>query len=186
MNKATLTKLIIAAVCLTVSLCAYMYWYHLLTVANAHVAELDSEIVAQNALTMSSASAESELENLAGARSDIEGYFVVTDNIVSFLEALQSLGKRLGTDITVASVTAGSTPRPHIDLALTATGSFAAVMRTVGAIEFSPYDISVSTLTLSTVTTDQKATWTAALTLVVGTASSTPHTAPQGTASTTP
>jgi hypothetical protein len=170
MKYAAYTHLSIAALVFMASVGAYAYWYHMLAEANAKVADLSAQIAAAEAAQISSQNAAAELADLKGAQSDIEGYFVVSDNVVGFLEALQSLGRSLGTTVTVASVNAVQSPRPHIDLSLTASGSFAAVMRTVGAIEYSPYDITVNTLNLSTTNSDDASHWTAAFTLSVGTA----------------
>lgn len=172
MNR-TLLRLVIWVLIFVVAVGAYAYWYYLLTAADAEVATLAQQVNQRSVDETSAEQAADELSQLSGAESDIQGYFVVPDNVVSFLEEQQTLGTSLGAQMSVVSVTANPNPHPHLDLALTISGSFVAVMRTVGAIEFSPYDITVSSLNLSTTNTDTSSGWTAAMALSVGTASST-------------
>jgi hypothetical protein len=68
----------------------------------------------------------------------------------------------------VLSVAASHTAaHPSLELTLTVTGTFDAVMRTVGAIEYAPYDLSITGLDLGQ--TDKNA-WHADVTLLVGSA----------------
>ncbi|HVW71540.1 MAG TPA: hypothetical protein VHB93_00085 [Candidatus Paceibacterota bacterium] len=180
MNR-TLLRLFIWILVFLAAVGAYAYWYYLLTAADAEVATLAQQVNQRSIDETSAEQAADELAQLSDAGSDIKGYFVVPDNIVSFLEQQQSLGTSLGAQMSVVSVTANPNPHPHLDLALTISGSFAAVMRTVGAIEFSPYDITVSSLNLSTTNTDTAGGWTAAMALSVGTASTDSTSSPQAT-----
>jgi hypothetical protein len=177
MNRP-LYQLVLWIVIFAIALGAYAYWYSMLTAATTAVAQLVEEVNSRTQDEASSAHAANELAQLAPAARDIQNYSVLPDTIVTFLEDQQSLGRSLGAAISVVSVTANPNPRPHLDLALAISGSFAAVMRTVGAIEYSPYDITVHSLNLSTTNTTATPGWTAAMTLSVGTASSSATTTP--------
>ena len=168
MNRP-LTQLIVWIVAFIIALGAYAYWYYMLTVATGQVTALAAQVNQRSADETTAGEAVDELKQLSASAGDIQNYFVVPDNIVAFLESQQSLGTSLGAQVSVVSVTATQNPRPHLDLALTVSGSYAAVMRTVGAIEFSPYDITVNSLNLSTTNTGPTQGWSAAMALSVGT-----------------
>ncbi|MBU2103516.1 hypothetical protein KKD95_00690, partial [Patescibacteria group bacterium] len=88
-------------------------------------------------------------------------------------------GKGLGATVSVASVSAETTTtRPHLKLSLKITGSFDSVLRTLGAIEYGPYDSQLLTTTFDTPKVSDPtldAEWTATTAFVIGmrTASST-------------
>lgn len=180
--KRPFAHLLIALGILTAALIAYGIAYHVLGKMSASTASLAAEVAAKKESASAAALAEEELKRLVQEEAAIAAYFVVPDDIVSFLETLQEEGKMLGTDVTVISVSAVPTPRPHLDLALKVEGTFDAVTRTVGAIEYSPFDLTVSSLVLDSVQEPTESgnastgEWTAQMKLSVGTASSTPTT----------
>lgn len=188
----TYFQLISAAALFAIVLIGYALWYHALGSVSGELADLSAKVAAQNRSAAQAIAAEDELAKLSAEEGAIHGYFVSTSDIVSFLEALQKTGSALGAKVSVTSVSANAAPRPHLDLALTISGSFDAVMRTIGAIEYGPHDIVVKTLTVDSGTSadgSASAGWTAALALQVGTASSSPALPPPATttaATTTP
>jgi len=173
----TYFQLISAAALFAIVLGGYAAWYHALGSVNNELSDLSAKVAAQNQSAAQAVAAEGELAKLSAEEGVIHGYFVSTSDVVSFLEALQKTGSSLGAKVSVTSVAANPAPRPHLDLALTISGSFDAVMRTVGAIEYGPHDITVKTLTVDSAAPadgSASAAWTAALALQVGTASSSP------------
>lgn len=150
--------------------------YHALGTLSASVTALTKEVAAKKESAAAATLAADELARLSVEEEQINGYFVVQDNIVSFLETLQAKGVVLGSVIKVVSVSANPGTRPHLDLALSITGSFDAVMRTVGSIEYSPHDITVTSLVLDVIDSadeDAPPGWTATMKMTVGTATST-------------
>jgi hypothetical protein len=174
--KRSVFHLILSILLFLAALAAYAFWYHALAAARGEADTLAAELSAKGASVQNAQAASRALADLGSAQDDVKGYFVAPDGIVSFLEGLQSLGAKLGARVAVVSVSANAAPRPHLDLALSVTGSFASVMKTVGAIEYSPYDLVLKTVTIDT--SSEGGQWTAALTAAVGTASSTPATKP--------
>jgi hypothetical protein len=88
---------------------------------------------------------------------------------VQFINDIESRGSKLGATVSVSSVSAGdSSAHASLSLALSVSGSFDAVMRTMGAIEFAPYDIRVENLSLN----QADKTWQADATVLVGSAPS--------------
>jgi len=175
MNRPTI-HLCIALGILAAACAGYGIAYHALGTLSASVAALTEEVAAKKESASAEARAAEELDRLALEEMRIRDYFVVPDNIVSFLETLQGKGVALGSAVTVVSVSAVQAPRPHLDLSLRVQGSFDAVMRTIGSIEHSPHDISVMSLVLDAIETeaeDAPTGWTATMKMNVGTASST-------------
>jgi hypothetical protein len=142
---------------------------------SAEVATLEHEIEVQNTNASRIASARAALAALAGDEDAVRGYFVPQTGVVAFIDDLQSRGQALGTQITIDSVSADA-EKAVITLSATIEGPFDAVMRTVGSIEYAPYDVSVTELS---VMFGGKDVWTAHLMLSVGSVPGTP-------ASTTP
>ena len=182
--KKVFIPLIIAFLVLVVTIGAYSYWYSLVTAKSAEASTLASEITTQSDASTQVAQAKSEVAQLTSQESTINQYFVATSDVVPFLEQLQSVGKFLGSSVTVASVSAvPGKPYGSLDLSLTISGSFDSVMRTVGAIEYEPYDTSITNLTLSASpapggTASSSAVWTGEAQFSIGaqTGTSTPTT----------
>lgn len=185
--KNSYAQLAIALVLLLAVFGAYGMWYHELSSVSDDVGTLTSEVALKNLDAAQAASAEKELTKLSTEEGAIEGYFVPSSDVVSFLEDTEGIGTATGAKVSVVSVNANPTPRPHLDLSLKIVGSFDAVLRTVGAIEYGPQDVRTSTLTLDSVPDDKAPTWTATMAVKVGTTSTSPKApTPSTTATTTP
>jgi Tfp pilus assembly protein PilO len=148
--KKTFIPLIVAVVVLVLSLGAYALWYSMVTAKSAEASSLAAQIATQSNASAKVAQAKEEISQLSSQEATINQYFIATNDVVPFLEQIQSIGKFLGADVKVVSVSAvPGTPYGHLDLSLTITGSFDAVSRTVGAIEYEPYDTSITNFSLS-------------------------------------
>ena len=101
--------------------------------------------------------------------------------MVAFINDLEARGRVQGVAVNVLSVSAGGeTKQPTLTLVLTVQGTFDAVMRTVGAIEYAPYALSISGLSLGQDGKDIKDSWRADLKLRVGSLSANATTPPGG------
>lgn len=152
---------------------AYFFWYRVLDAKRVLAAQEASELATIEANTALASAATAQLSSLGADAAAVNGYFIDSANVVPFLETLQDTGSRLGASINVQSVTAKTEGHPHLDLALTISGPFAAVARTVGAIEFAPYDVTVTSLSM-TAGSDEAGGWNAVMAFSVGTSSSKP------------
>lgn len=142
------------------------FWYSIIAKKSSDVAVLQSQINEKNEAASRVASSRAELAKIADDEVTVRSYFVSENDVVSFIDGLQAHSLSQGTVVKVLSVSAGSTnARPTLSLAVTVTGAFDAVMRTVGSIEYAPYDISISKLS---VMKGDKKTWLANLELIVG------------------
>jgi Tfp pilus assembly protein PilO len=131
--------------------------------------QLDGRTVEFARLTQARAA----LASLASDEEALHQYSIRKESIVPFLEQIQSVGKPLGATVDVISVGDEKNPiHARVALSLTISGSFDAVMRTLGAIEYAPYDAVVTNASLDTI--EGSKLWTAAVTYSVGVATSTP------------
>ncbi|MBA3789189.1 hypothetical protein H0X32_02215 [Patescibacteria group bacterium] len=174
---------------------AYVMWYNAVGAESIQILKVSSEIKAKTQDSVRLALAKSQLASLSSEESTIEQYFVSTNDVVPFLTQLETTGRSLGTEVRVVSVSATpGTPYGHLSVSLQITGSFNAVLRTLGAIEYEPYDTGITSLTFSTTPATGDATssspvWSASAVFSVGTedkpAVATPLLLPKSTASST-
>lgn len=173
MNRKPLIPLLISFVLVIAAVAAYSFAYSLVSSKSVEVAGLAQQISQKTTATTDIAAAKSQLIALQSEESTINQYFVSTSDIVPFLEQLTATGKYLGAGVQVLSVSAKpGTPYGQLNLSLTITGPFNSVLRTLGAIEYGPYDTTVSNVTMyaptiSTVASSSP-TWTANATFSIG------------------
>lgn len=166
------------------TLSAYGAWYQRVGKESADVGMVQQQIEQKKESDARAQAAKTELDRALSNEVAIKGYFVDTNNLVNYLGSLQSLGQKFGATVVVDSVSSQpANPHTLLALALHISGPFDAVERTLGAIEYEPYDTVVTNLTLDTPggSAGAAAIWTAAVTLRVGTA----DTAGSATASST-
>jgi Tfp pilus assembly protein PilO len=182
MIRSSFIRLGIFSALLVAACVGYGVCYAMVSAESAQASTLANQISSQNNAATELVKAKSETMQLSTQQATIDQYFVSTNNIVPFLEQLQSIGKYLGSDVEVSSVAATpGTPYGEITLALTINGSFTAVARTIGAIEYQPYNVTLTSLTLSAVpggdsTASSSPAWTAAAAFTVGAETGTPAT----------
>lgn len=166
------THVILMAILFIVALSLYGGWYATVGNESANAVSLESQIQAKNETAANAQEAKSQLAKALSDSAAITDYFVNTNDIVPFLETLQATGAKYGANVQVDSVTS-QPAQPHtlLQLALRITGPFDSVERTLGAIEYEPYDTTVSNVTLDTpgAVGGGAPAWTAAVTMNVGT-----------------
>lgn len=168
--KKPLIQFGVAVLILVVLLGVYGYAYALVEKESVAAAALKMQLAKKNEDADKLMAAKNALEALGEDEQLAGQYFVSQDNIVLFLENLETAARALGAEVDVASVSSEGGDRERIQVALQVSGSFDAVMRAVGAIEYGPYDSQVKSLTIDTTPTDGGArTWTAAATILFGT-----------------
>lgn len=170
MNIKHYTHVIIMALVFFGALSLYGAWYSRVGKESANVLSLQSEIQAKIETAAHAQEAKTQLNRALADRESITGYFVNTNDVVPFLETLQSTGAKYGSKVSVESVSAQpAEPHALLQLSLRITGSFDSVERTLGAIEYEPYDTTISNVTLDTPGGSAAPQWTAAVTMNVGT-----------------
>lgn len=177
MMRKPFMQLIAAVILLALFIAAYSGWFVIVDRENAKAAALATQIELQSQDTARIAAAKAALASLSSDESRVNMHFVPAADVVPFIETLQSTGSSLGSTVQVLSVSAvPGKARGQLALALQITGSFDSVMRTLGALEYAPYDITLGSITLSTPGAAGKGArvWQAGAAFTVGTASTTP------------
>jgi len=172
MTRTPLLQFAGALALLLIVVALNIVWYNVVLGENANVTTLIGEVKAKSDDSTRSAVAKSELASLSTDQSSMQQYFVSTSDVVPFLQQLQTTGSYLGSNVQVVSVSATpGTPYGTLSLALTIAGSFNSVMRTLGSIEYGPYDTTIDTLTFSAPSSSGSTTpqWTANALFTVGT-----------------
>ena len=166
----TLIQLTIAGVLLVASCAGYAVAHAVVAKAGARVVAASEQIKQKNEEAKEIRKARTELTALSESEARVTGYFVSQDAVVPFLEEIGSMGKAFGSTVEVVSVTEDitETGRTMLDLSLQISGSFSSVMRTVGNLEYGPYDIALTNLSLDA-TSAKDNIWTASATYQVGT-----------------
>lgn len=165
--RSSLTHFLVALAVFIATVCLYATWYAAVSGKSYAVADLQSRIATAGENAGRMALARAALSEIAGDETNMQNYFVSESSAVSFINELEALGLAQKATVTVLSVSKG-TVRLSLQLTLSIKGSFDAVMRTVGAIEYVPYAVSIMTLSVGQ---DAKNSWHADLTLVADSAS---------------
>lgn len=158
--------LIVVIIVAVVTLGAYAGWYTFVSGESAAVAQLEHQIATADATASRANALRATLDSLAADEAKIQNYFVSDTAVVTFITQLEASGQPMGATVSVLSVSSGkTTTQPTLLFAVSVKGTFDSVMRTVGAIEQMPYDLTVSSLAVQL---DGKHSWHADLNLVVG------------------
>lgn len=168
MKQAPLVQVVIGSLTALLLVGGSVYALHIVKQLSSESAALRSEIAAKDAERARSTSVRSGETELVATESYVASHFLKTEDIVSFLEELESTGTTFGAEVNVASLSGDdSASSGRISLSLSITGSFDAVMRTLGAIEHGSYANMVKDITMDTGGGD--GTWSATGVFVVAT-----------------
>ena len=174
--KKHLFHLAIALTIAIATVAGYGFWYSIISTKSAGVAYLQNQIASQSQTINHVISARTALDKISGDETAVQNYFIPSTGVVAFIDGLESRGRAQGATVNVLSVSTGTIgTQPMFTFSFTITGTFDAVMRTIGTIEYTPYDLLISNLFLNK---SDNATWNANLTLLVGSmgvATSTPN-----------
>lgn len=163
--KTTLSHLIVAAGIAALLGAGYWYWYGVILAQQSRAEELQVQIDSKTRLIGRATSARTLLAERSSDEEMIIQYFIPEADAATFIEDLEARGHTLGTTVSVLSVTTDTSDSdPTLSLSLTITGPFSSVLRTVGAIEYAPYNLTISSLSFGRDTDKQ---WHADLKLLV-------------------
>lgn len=177
--KSPVTQLVLSLILLTAVVAAYGVWYSIIQSKSSEVATLEQQIETNADTQTRVAAARASLAEIAQDEASIKSYFISEDDIASFNDQLESQRHAPGATVKVLSESkTGTGAQSALTFIVSVDGSFDAVMRTIGMIEFAPYAINVLGVTLSE-GDKTKGGWHADLTLLVSSI-------PTSTASTSP
>lgn len=164
--KSTPINAIVALSLCAAALVGHGFWYAAVVDKSAEVANLQNRIDEKTEFAARTASARTTLAEVASDESVVRGYFVPEAGVVPFIDDLEARARAQTATMKVLSVSvANAVKQPTLSLSLTINGTFDAVMRTVGSIEYSPYNLSLAKFSLMK---DEKDIWNANLELLVG------------------
>ncbi len=121
--------------------------YASLTEKSVAAAALHVEAGYKTSLAESASSAQAIRAEIARNERLLAEYFISDTEIAAFAANLERKGMELGVlvrDVSTVSIQADG--RPAHRITLTVSGTFDALMRMTGSIEYSPYDISIESL----------------------------------------
>jgi hypothetical protein len=190
MSRASLIPFGISILALAIVGGVYFFWYQNVTKLSAHAADLLTHVNEKDTEIKRISAANATFAALSSDEAAIAQYFVADNKVVPFLEEIQSTGKSFGSSIEVVSVSAETIGAPHLTVSLKIDGTFDAVVRTLGALEYAPRDIVVNDIALtSTPGAKGESLWSATGTFTVGTRTASapkPSASATTTATTTP
>ncbi len=167
--KSSLIHLAVMTTLLVAVLLGYGYWYSVVSAKSAEVVQLQSQIDSKNATASYIASVRSALAEISNDEAVVQSYFVSESDVVTFINDLQSRGSTKESVVSVSSVSSvpvsKTSAHPALKLSLKVQGTFDAVLRTIGSIEYAPYDISITSLSVNK---KDKKQWTANVNILVG------------------
>lgn len=164
--KSSLVHFIVASAASAIVLVGYGVWYAALAAKSVSVANLQDQIDTKMETARRVASARAAMAEIADDESIVRSYFVSETSVVAFISALEAQGHAQGASVQVLSVSSGAArTQPTLAFSLTISGTFDAVMRTVGAIEYAPYNLTISAFSIGR---DDKNNWQANVGLTVG------------------
>jgi len=144
----------------------YWIWYGIVADKSSAVASLQDQITTKTETASRIASARVALSEIAGDEDIVRNYFISEDGVVAFINDLEAHGRAQGAEVSVLSVSTNtSSTSPSLLLSLSIKGPFSSVLRTVGTIEYAPYDLSIPELS---VVQDVKNVWRADFKILVG------------------
>lgn len=145
--KSSLVTCAVAAAVGLLACAGYGLWYRAVAAKSAAVADLEHQITTTLQTAKRLTAVRATLAQITADEMLVRNYFVPQTEVVSFINDLEARGSALKAAVHVASVsTGGTTVRPTLEFAISVNGSFDAVMRTIGAIEYAPYALSVKQL----------------------------------------
>ncbi len=148
------------------TLSIYGFWYAAITAKSAAAAILESQIETKTETASRIASARAALADISGNEATVRSYFVSEGEVVAFINDLEARGRAQKASVTVLSVsTATESAHSTLTIGLTVNGTFEAVLRTLGSIEYAPYYLRIGTLSLGL---EAKNWWHADLSIIVG------------------
>ncbi len=163
MKNQSIQLILVGCVALA-ALGGYLWWYRTVVLASSTLTALQEEIAA-NEKPGAPQFARSVRTRLETGEILVERYIVTEEEAPAFINDLEARGRAQGALVTTTSITTdGEGLGTILTFTLTVTGTFSSVMQTIGAIEYAPYALTISSVTLAR---DLDTTWQADLKVVV-------------------
>lgn len=165
--KPVHVHLAIAGAFVAFAVAAHVFWFMRIESLTVEAEQLSATRAETERAALRIEDAKNALGTLAESEARILDYFVPESDVVPFLEEIGATGDSLGSAVEVVGVSAdaGEGGRGHMTLSLRITGGFGSVMRTIGALEFGPFDSKLISVSLD----GGEERWTASAVYSIGT-----------------
>lgn len=163
MTRSPFLPLGLAIIVALAAVMGYLFWHRAVVDASANAALLAGEVALKSGVLSESASARSALAALSDDEDFMERLLLSTEDLVPFLEELEASGSDYGASVSVVSVS-DAEGEGRIRVAFSIEGSFDAVMRTLGTVEYAEHASAVRNVTLDT---PGEGMWSAAVTMIL-------------------
>lgn len=165
MNSPMTTFMVRLAIAI-LGLAGYWYWYQTVVDRSAAVITLEQQVALRQESASRAAAVQAVLADIENEEAVVRSYFVSEDRIAAFVDDLQARGRERGAQVKIMSVAvAPASEHAALAIALSIEGSFDQVSRTLGSIEYAPYDLVVTGAAYSR---DLNGRWRADIKLLVG------------------
>lgn len=139
------------------------------------VVKLDADVLGKQELLARSGTEATTVVLLIQDEAVVNRYVVTNVSVVKFLNVFEAIGRSTGAAVSVLSVSKQTQKgKPVYAISISAQGSFAEIMNTVGAIETMPYYITTHMVSLSNAplqgqgsSGEKPSPWSASMTLTV-------------------
>lgn len=133
----------------------YGYMYHEVGAALGRAADARNELNSASALRQKEQSFMSLYQSTASEWAELPNYFIPANDVVSFIKSIEALSRQSGARVTLSSIGAdsldGAAPgtQGNVRAHVSATGSWANVMRALSLAEASPYKVTINNVNMA-------------------------------------
>ena len=154
-NHSHIPLLILASVIVLVSMALYGYMFQATSVSVGRAVTAQNVVASEQGNKQKAKTLTSLASSTASDREMLLTFFISSDDIVSFITAIESLGPKSGSTLNITSIDADQMvgapagkigkARAHVD----AHGSWSSVMRLLDLAEVMPYAVTISHVRLN-------------------------------------
>lgn len=148
-NNFLRTPLAILGVLTAVGIFGYGYFFYTIIAENEKTSLLRGEIELREKEENRSLSERNLIRGTEEERQTLNGYFINSNSIVSFIERLEALGRASNVGMTLSSVDIDKNRKNVLKINLRVSGSFQGIYYLISLIEAMPYEIEVNRFSLS-------------------------------------
>ena len=147
-NRTTL-MLIISAIVMVLSLVTLVLFFRIIANKNEHTSRVLTTLAGKIERKKNIDSLTQKIDEVEATKAEVDGHFVDGAKIDSFIDYLEKLGVSAGTDVKVESFVISETNKNLLLVTLYSKGTFTNIMRTLMLIENAPYQIHITSTSLS-------------------------------------
>ncbi|HET8575363.1 MAG TPA: hypothetical protein VFM02_04335 [Candidatus Paceibacterota bacterium] len=148
-RKNTITLIAVLSLLNILLVVGYVFAYLQVRKYEMQTATIYSEIGVNEEGKEAFSRLESSVKNTETNRDKLASYFVPEDQVVGFLEKVESLGKASGASVQLTSVNPPTGAGGPLELSAKASGSFQEVFLFVALLENLPYQLTLTEVSLT-------------------------------------